>query len=813
MKYIFSILLFPLLSFNAFAQTNVKGKIIDSLDDPIPFVLVSFLDKTGEELVSSTVADEVGFFQITLDPDTYQMVVSFMGFRELLVPDIKVVGQVLDLGQFKLEESVQELSEYQVEGKSFAIQQAIGKQIFSSSDFEAAVGGNVTDILRNLPSISINGEGELTLRGSTGFLLLLNGKPVQGDAISILGQLPANMIENIEITSSPSSKFDADGKAGVINILTKKGTIDGLSLVMNGFAGAPSLDLHDNQNQPRRYNADFTLNYIKNKWDIAIGADFNRNDIAGFRNGTIEVQRGDTLTRSNSSGERSYRRNSFSYRGLVSYNWNEMHKTSASINAGAKRELRTADLLYNQSRRTVTNPVAFENFPYFNENGRERNSDFLIIQMDHSWKISKNSKIDASILYEKTALGGPTTNINRNPENPLDVYDLQKMEEFNPLEGFRANIDFENKIADNLNFMAGYQFRRLNHTGVFDFFERDFESGIDMILPEFSSDILLERDIHAFYSQINGQRSSKLDYSFGLRLEKTDRNFSDNSSSTNFNLSLLNLFPNLNINYALGDYAFNFGYSRRIDRTITSMMNPFFARRHAEVLEVGDPELLPEFTDAVEIGAKRFYDKGSLFLTSYYRRTTNSINRINAVFNDSILLRVYTNAGVSNVLGLETGTEYEFTDWAKIYFGANIFYFNIKGELMGEPRSNSSLNSSFDINTTIGLTKGFDLIFNLNYLSRTVTFQGEESSFFSPNLSLKKSLPRAKLDLALHWRNIGLGMINSNRQIISGSGTGFFTSTEYISERDIVAFSVSYRLNQLNKLLRFSKSEFGDKEY
>ena len=813
MKHSFLIVTLIFLGFNCFGQTNVKGKIIDSLGDPVPFALVSFLDKAGEELVSSIVADDNGAFQIAVEPGDFQMVVSFMGFKELLIPDIKVKSQSLDLGEFVLEESVQELAEYQVEGKTFAIQQAVGKQIFSSSDFEAAVGGNVTDILRNLPSISINGEGELTLRGATGFLLLLNGKPVQGDPMSILGQLPANIIENIEITTSPSSKFDADGKAGVINILTKKGTIDGLSLVINGFAGAPSLDLHGNQNNPKRYNGDFTLNYIKNKWDIAIGADYNRNDIAGFRNGTIEVLRGDTLTSSISSGERSYRRSSYSYRGLVSYNWNDLHKTSASINAGSKRELRTADLLYNQSRRRASNPVAFENFPYLNENGRERNSDFLIIQMDHSWEISKSSKVDASFLYEKTELGGPTININRNPENPLDVNDLQRMEEFNPLEGFRANIDFENKLSDDLDFMAGYQFRRLKHTGVFEFFERQFDIGRDNLLPEFSSDILLERNIHALYSQINGKKSNKLDYSFGLRLEKTDRDFFDNTNSIDYNLSLLNLFPNVNINYAVGDYSFNFGYSRRIDRTITSMMNPFFARRHAEVLEVGDPELLPEFTDAFEIGGKKLFDKGSLFLNSYYRRTTNSINRINAVFNDSILLRVYTNAGVSNVLGLETGTEFEFTDWAKIYFGANIFYFNIQGELMGEPRSNSSLNSSFDINTSLGLTKGFVMVFNFNYLSRTVTFQGEESSFFSPNLSLKKSLPKAKLDLALHWRNIGLGMINSNRQTISGSGRGFFTTTEYISERDIVAFSISYRLNQINKLLKFSKSEFGDKEY
>ncbi|MFN3800187.1 carboxypeptidase-like regulatory domain-containing protein [Belliella pelovolcani] len=125
MKYVFSVIVLIFFSFNAFTQTTVKGKILDSVGKPIPFALVSFLDKTGEELISSTVADEVGFFQITLDPDTYQMVVSFMGFRELLVPDNKVLGQVLDLGQFKLEESVQELSEYQVEGKSFAIQQAI----------------------------------------------------------------------------------------------------------------------------------------------------------------------------------------------------------------------------------------------------------------------------------------------------------------------------------------------------------------------------------------------------------------------------------------------------------------------------------------------------------------------------------------------------------------------------------------------------------------------------------------------------------------------------------------------------------------
>lgn len=180
MKYLLPIVILIFLGHNCFAQTTVKGKIIDGLGDPIPFALVSFLDKAGKELVGSSVADKGGAFKIAIESGEFQMVISFIGFKELLVSDIKVTSQSLNLGEFILEESVQELAEYQIEGKSFAIQQAIGKQIFSSSDFETAVGGNVTDILRNLPSISINGEGELTLRGATGFLLLLNGKPVQG---------------------------------------------------------------------------------------------------------------------------------------------------------------------------------------------------------------------------------------------------------------------------------------------------------------------------------------------------------------------------------------------------------------------------------------------------------------------------------------------------------------------------------------------------------------------------------------------------------------------------------------------------------
>lgn len=297
-------------------------------------------------------------------------------------------------------------------------------------------------------------------------------------------------------------------------------------------------------------------------------------------------------------------------------------------------------------------------------------------------------------------------------------------------------------------------------------------------------------------------------------MEHTDRILDDYSLNEKYTLNQWNLFPSASMNYRTeGGGTWKASYSRRIERTTTNMMNPFLARRHSEVLEVGDPELRPELVDAVELGTVKDFESSSLFANFYYRKVNHVINQVNSVFNDSILYRTYTNAGISTVKGLEVGADLNLKDWWKVYLGGNLYQFDIRGDLIGERIERNTWNYSFNFNSTLDLGNSWDVLFNLNYLSRIVTIQGEKSSFFSPNLTLKKDLMVGRMSFGLHWKAICMNWLGSNRQTIVGSGERFFTTTDYIQERDMVVLTVSYKINQLTKKLNFNKSEFGDREF
>jgi hypothetical protein len=162
---------------------------------------------------------------------------------------------------------------------------------------------------------------------------------------------------------------------------------------------------------------------------------------------------------------------------------------------------------------------------------------------------------------------------------------------------------------------------------------------------------------------------------------------------------------------------------------------------------------------------------------------------------------------------MELGADLNPTDWRKIYLGGNLYQFDIRGNVMGERIKRNSWNYSFNLNSTLDLGNSWEVLFNLNYLSRIVTIQGEKSQFFSPNLSFKKDLMDGRMSLGLHWKAIGMNWLGSNRQTIIGIGDGFFTSTDYIQEQDMVVLTLSYKINQLAKKLNFNKSEFGDREF
>lgn len=815
---------------------SVAGKVIEQASkEPIEYASVGLYSAKDSSLIDGTITDAAGQFTIkTKASSRVFLSVSFLGY-EVYNSNTFLVDRDLVLDNIGLVLNNNTLSTVEVSGKAITSVHKLDKQVFDASQFQNARGGSATDVLSNLPSVSLNSFGELTVRGASGFMVMINGKAIQGDPSLILNQLSANTIEDIEIVTAPSAKFDPDGNAGIINIKTKQAILDGNYLIVNTLAGLPSIEPYDNKARANRYGVDITYNVKKNKINFSSGLDYRRYDISGRREGYVNTYIGDILTEFPSDGERSFDETNYSARASLEYTPSDNQAFTAGIYAGKRTKDRTADILYlNQQRAVVSNadfldteayydlylqnnaPLSeaevLNKITYFNENLRVRKSDFFIGSMDYTYIFSDNSILKLSGLYERTILGGPTDNANLAYPNTDEILQLQFNDNNNPLDGIRLKADFVKEIKDQI-WESGYQFRFLNHPGDFDYFDRDLINNIWVENPLFTNKIELQRTIHSAYSQVSGKRD-KLQYSVGFRLEYFDRNVKIERPDEIFNLDRFNLFPSVNIGYAINEnLSLKGAYSKRIERTTTFKMTPFPEREHSETLEQGDSELLPEFIDLVELGLVNNWGDNSVFLTGYYRRTQNVINRVNTVFNDTILNRIYTNVGMANALGMEFGTTIYPTSKWKFYLSANLFNYRIQGDLFGESINTANNVYSINANTNYNFTSSLSLQLALNYLSKRITAQGQDSEFYNPSLTLRKQLMDKKLTLSLQWKNIDMGLWNANEQRITTVQNNFYTTTNYVYEVDILQLSVSYQINQPATKINLPESEFGKKEF
>ena len=821
-----------------YGQANIQlsGTVLDKESQvPIEYSSVSLFLSTDSTLLDGVVTDLNGRFGWMIPKDQEVFIrVEFMGYQPYESEPFSPTKN-RNFGKIFLEVDPKILTAVEVTGREVTSLYQLDKQVFDAGQFQNTVGGTATDVLGNLPSVSINANGEISIRGNSGFIILINGKAVQTDPQILLNQIPANSIEDIEIITAPSAKYDPDGGAGIINIKTRQGSTDGIFLVANLLWGLPSIEAYDNAESARRYGADMTMNWRFNKWDIALGLDYRRNDVSGRRVGYVNTYLNQQLTEFPSFGERSFDREQYSARASLLFTPDDRQSIGASFYAGKRTQFRTADILYDQQQRTFIPEYNFldsdiywklynasgEVFSggdqqsvttYFNENLRVRRGDFLIGALDYTYTWSDNSSLSLSALYEHTILGGPTDNINLAWPNTADTLQLQFNDNDNPLDGLRLKADYARSIGD-VKWESGYQFRFLSHPGDFIYLDRDFDNNEWQVNPEFTNGIDLRRSIHSLYTQFSG-KWKKWEYTAGLRLEYFDRVVAIESPDTTYNLSRLNPFPSINLLYDLGnDLKFKAAYSRRIGRTTTFKMTPFPEREHSETLEQGDAELLPEYIDLLEVGLVKNWKDHSFAANLYYRGISNVINRVNTIYNDTILNRIYTNAGNARALGLELAVTYYPVKWWRMVIGTNIYDYSIEGQLFEESINTSNLIYSINTTSTFSISSSFNIQLGLNYLSERVTAQGRDSRFFNPNLSIRKSFFDKKLALTFQWLNIDMGLWEANEQRITTVRSNFFTTTNYIYEVDILQLGLSYQFNQPSKNVKLLNSEFGDKEF
>ena len=815
-------LILPLLfSFTILTAQNaiIKGKVVEKgMLLPVEFASITVFKLPDSTLVTGNLTDSSGFFLIPkIGIGNYLLKVFSIGYETTYLNfSISLKNQQVTLNSIYLTKSSKILDEVVVKGQKATSANKLDKQTYKANQFETAKGGNATDVLKNLPSVSVNSAGEISVRGSTGFLVLINGKPVLTDAQTILSQLPANSIENIELITAPSAKYDADGKGGIINITTKKGTTDGFALQANVLAGLPSTTNYNNLENPVRFGGDATLNYKKKNWDITVSGNYTRNDANGRREGDVYTQNftNNTITRFPSVGERSFDRYNYGLRTNINYTPNKNDAFSMGFFASKKYQQRRADIVYSNSTADLTTGASIRQFTYFNTNLQNKEGKFALGSFEYSHTFKNNSKLATSAIYENANLYGNTINKNLDYPNKSAIFQLVTNPYTNPINGYRLKLDYSTNIGKG-KLETGYQYRRDKQDGTFDYTVTPATNQPDS--AKFRGTAKSTNEINGVYAQYSS-KLNKLQYTTGLRYEYATREVNLSSDVNPHQLNLSNFFPSANLLYTINnEWNIKAGYSKRVQRNNNFELNPIPEREHSETLEQGDPDLLPQFIDLVELGVNHTFKKGSFFATLYLQNIKNPIQRVNSVYADTILNRLFTNAEKARLFGLELGTTIKPIKWLTTYLGANIYNYKISGALnvLGTTSivSNANWVYSINMNSTFDLGKNWNLQANLNYLSNRPTAQGEDSRFFSPNTSIKKTFGNGKYSLGLQWQNINLGFMNANQQRITTFGKNFYTTTNYVYETDVVLLNFSINLNKLNNKTKLPASELGEKEF
>jgi hypothetical protein len=707
------------------------------------------------------------------------------------------------------------LTEIVVKGKKPPVSFKIDRQVFRAAEYANAANGNAIDLIKNLPAVSVNGQGEINLRGSASFQVLINGRPTQGDPAFVLAQIPASSVENIEMISSPGAAFDADGKSGVINIITKTAPEKGLMVQSNIMLGAPPFNDFDNQRytSPQRHAADISVGYQKGKLDLSSGFNYLRNDMAGYREGDVNTTIGNVFTSFPSNGERSFKRYNFGGRLSAGLQLNSRNRLEAALYSGKKYQTRVADLLYNNSRKNMLTG-AQSSFDYFNKNTAEKQGTFTLASLGSIHQLSKATQLSFSLQYEGADLESLTTNQNLSYPGLKQMIQETINPSTNPLHAYRFKADLTDKKGSR-TWQAGYQFRYDEQLG--DFLYRYKNLGMQEFAkdPFFSSQVTVRNNIHAGYLQY-GNAKGRLSYQAGLRAEQMLRNLSFSDNVPGNRLPLLNLFPSYLIRYALKEnVAIKQSFTRRIKRTNNFELNPFPEREHSETLEQGDPALLPELTGIWELGVEHKLSKGSFTMSLYHQRTKNPIQRVNKVFNDTILGRIFTNAGLAKQTGVEANFTYRVGKVWQMIIGGNIYKYDIRGTLFNGslPFTNNSWVYSINATQGFSLRKNWSLQLAINYLSLRATAQGEDGAFFTPNFSVKKTTKDNRWSFQAQWLFMDAGLGISNIQRITTRGSNFYTTTNYIYEPDQVQLSVGFNLIKKNRKISLPQSEMAEKEF
>ncbi len=836
--------LFLFFTLNIFAQNgSIQGVVIDkTTGETIPFANVVLL-KNNEFSTNGTVTDSKGAFVIKeLESAEYSVVVSFIGFETDTIKNLKISKQqpTLRLGTIALAVAGVSLNELQVTAQQSTQKLSLDRKTYRASDFATARGGTAVDVLNKIPSVSVSPDGEVSVRGTTDFMVYLNGKPTQMDPSMLLGQIASDAIESIDVISVPSAKYDAQGKGGIINITTKSSNNGGLSVALNGtLGGAPWGNTRDKYSNylltDNRYTGGVNLMYGKNNLSLYGGVNYSMKNVNGDRTGDARILDKNTGRYKHmiaENGERPEWYENFSANAGVDYKLSKNTLLSASYFYGDRTEGRSAYYVYNIFTADKDKSNKTDERWVYNPNTDNRYGIFHTGNVDLKHKFANKSEITFSVLYEHSQLSRILDNENYAFNLAADEVGEKELHytqtDKAPLDAYRFSVDYAKEFDNGSKLSVGFQPQLLSMVGDFNY------DTLNIVSKQFAPKSTLEngfdltRNVYAGYIDYAGSWA-KLNYLVGMRFEYTDQTMNidnpnyfsifDRPTESTYKVQQPDWFPTLHLSYDFNDKnKLNFAANRRISRPAAKDMAPYLYRRHLEVYVVGDPAIKPQYISNVELTYETWLGKHKMGLTGFYRGVDNALFRVNTVYDkEMVLIRSITNSGNTASTGVELNANIEAGKRAKIFVGGSVYHFHVEGEAFGYKENNNSVNWSLKSNAIYSITKELKLTADFNIKSATVTAQGNNFMLYLANAAINYTPVKLK-----NW-NFSLKVLDILSSNIEGLDTRafdkdaneiFYQQTYYYRTGAIAELGISYSLNANgSKSKGKTESTYGKSEF
>ncbi|MFV0290071.1 MAG: TonB-dependent receptor domain-containing protein [Mangrovibacterium sp.] len=765
------------------AKVSIKGNVFERDSNlPMPYVNVAIYNSSTDALINGNITNDNGEFNIeNIAQGTYYVKVNFIGFQEFKVNNVKIDGtkKVIDLGKLTLANENTELEGVEIVADKQRIQYKVDKKVVNVSQDINAAGGTAVDVLENTPSVQVDVEGNVTVRGSSNFTVLIDGRPTALDASDALQQIPASALENIEIITNPSAKYDPDGMGGILNLVTKKDALNGFDGIINVMAATDESK-----------SVDFTLNHRNSKRLFTFGADFNERAMLG--NGDIyrETYANNLTSIQDTKGERNHIRGGYSVKFGTDLYLSDLTTLGFNAQVG-KFKMEQEGGGTNLYIEKDENKVTTNEYSSKEDEEGTRNSNYVTFtsSLSHNFNKEKTHKLDASIYYRYRDGDDGEVQKERlfdDNGNLLNTYllNMTSVEGENQNE-IRANADYTRPIGANGKLEAGYQARIRNEEETYKYTGYNSDGDLDL-----SNAMDFKRQIHALYSTYTNSWG-KLSYMAGLRGEYTYRVIEDADANRSV-IDRLDLFPSAHVSYDLSaNTQLMTSYSKRIDRPRGWDLNPFESYMNQTTIRKGNPNLTPEYTNSFDFGLMQKFGMSFLSLEAFYRSTKDKIDHISSLREDGVMLQQVVNSGDDKSFGGEIMANVEATKWLTVNGNISVYRYMLSSEVNGVYVDKTSTNTDAQLSATFKFSKASRLQIMGNYRGPSVSAQGDRESSIFTNMSYKHDFLKNKLSATLSVQDI----FATGGWKGTSSGEGFYQTFDFSPKPRVVQLTLSYKLN------------------